>query len=94
MKTLSNVFAGSVPVCAEARDGSSHDEVNVVANRETNPTKAREITHRLGIAEPRIGFLLKMPEFWAIFTDLFCTERCAEAQLLLCVSYYARASDR
>jgi len=29
-------------------------------NRETKPTKARETTHRFGIAEPSIGILLKV----------------------------------
>jgi hypothetical protein len=40
--------------------GLTHSGAIVAMNRETKPTKARETTHRFGIAEPSIGILLKV----------------------------------
>jgi hypothetical protein len=47
-----------VPVVADA--GFAQFAEKVAMNRETKPTKARETTHRLEIAEPSIGILLKV----------------------------------
>jgi hypothetical protein len=47
-----------VPVVAEA--GPAQTAEYEAMNRETKPTKAREITQRFGIAMPSIGILLKV----------------------------------
>jgi hypothetical protein len=58
---LNVVLAGTgvgVPVVAEA--GPAQTAEYEAMNRETKPTKAREITQRFGIAMPSIGILLKV----------------------------------
>jgi hypothetical protein len=58
--TLNGASATVVVVVCEADAGSDHMAAYEAINRETKPTKARELTQRFGIAEPSIGILLKV----------------------------------